>query len=146
LAPPEGIGLPPSSFSPWRQTPASPLRAIASVRDEQWTRIYEFNMAKGAAYYASKYVTKQFGEWELSDNIEAFRIQQPTLPLAGQKGFPRTEKFTRSEDKSRLSRTPLNGGIGQLVLVDFTEPDMSEVDTDEVRASFCLEIKVKKRR
>lgn len=49
--------------------------------DEQWTRIYEFNMAKGTAYYASKYVTKQFGEWELSDNIEAFRIQQPTLPL-----------------------------------------------------------------
>jgi hypothetical protein len=110
-----------------------------------WARIYEFTATKGAAYYVAKYVTKQFGEWELSDNIEVFRIQQPTLPLSGQKGSPRTDKITRPEDESRLNRMPLNG-IEQLVFVDFTEPDMSEVDTDEVRASFRLEIKIKKRR
>ena len=48
-----------------------------------FARIFEFDSAKGAPYYVAKYVTKQFGEWQLSDNIEAFRIQQPILPLIG---------------------------------------------------------------
>ena len=46
-----------------------------------WARIYEFNPALGASYYVAKYVTKQLGEWELSDNLDAFKIQQPILPL-----------------------------------------------------------------
>jgi hypothetical protein len=82
----------------------------------------------------------------LSDNIEAFRIQQPTLPLTGQKGSPRTDKIARSEDTSRSHQAPSNKGVEQLVLVDFTEPDMSEVDADEVRASFRLDIKLKRKR
>ena len=46
-----------------------------------YARIFEFDSNKGAAYYVSKYVTKQLGEFELGGDIEAFRIQQPILPL-----------------------------------------------------------------
>lgn len=44
-----------------------------------YARILKFDPEKGAAYYCAKYVTKQFGEWDLSDNITAFRQYQPTL-------------------------------------------------------------------
>jgi hypothetical protein len=46
-------------------------------------RIYPFNAKRGAAYYCAKYVTKQFGDWELSDNLRAFAAYQPVLPLQG---------------------------------------------------------------
>ena len=60
-----------------------------------WARIFEFNPALGASYYVAKYVTKQFGEWELSDNLDAFKVRQAILPLAGQEGSPSTEKNER---------------------------------------------------
>jgi hypothetical protein len=46
-------------------------------------RIVPFNTKRGAAYYCAKYVTKQFGDWELSDNLCAFASYQPILPLEG---------------------------------------------------------------
>lgn len=42
---------------------------------------------KGVACYIAKYVTKQFGDWDLSDNIVAFRIQQSALLLIEQRGL-----------------------------------------------------------
>jgi len=48
-----------------------------------YARIVPFNARKGAAYYCAKYVTKQFGDWDLSDNLDAFRLYQPALPLSG---------------------------------------------------------------
>jgi len=44
-----------------------------------YARILPFEAEKGAAYYCSKYVTKQFGDWDLSDNLTAFRQYQPML-------------------------------------------------------------------
>lgn len=48
-----------------------------------WARIFEFNQERGAAYYCAKYVTKQSGDWELSDDLSAFSQYQPALPLSG---------------------------------------------------------------
>jgi hypothetical protein len=44
-----------------------------------YARILPFEPDKGAVYYCAKYVTKQFGEWDLSDNVIAFRQYQPAL-------------------------------------------------------------------
>jgi hypothetical protein len=44
-----------------------------------YARILPFEAGKGAAYYCSKYVTKQFGDWNLSDNLAGFRQYQPIL-------------------------------------------------------------------
>lgn len=44
-----------------------------------YARILPFEAGKGAAYYCSKYVTKQFGDWDLSDNLAGFRQYQPIL-------------------------------------------------------------------
>lgn len=46
-------------------------------------RILPFNAKRGAAYYCAKYVTKQDGDWQLSDNLAAFSSYQPLLPLEG---------------------------------------------------------------
>ncbi len=44
-----------------------------------YARILPFDPQLGAAYYCAKYVTKQFGEWDLSDNLQAFRQYQSLL-------------------------------------------------------------------
>ena len=44
-----------------------------------YARILPFDAEKGAAFYCAKYVTKQFGNWDLSDNITAFGQYQPAL-------------------------------------------------------------------
>lgn len=44
-----------------------------------YARILPFDPSKGAAYYCAKYVTKAFGDWDLSDNLTAFRQYQPVL-------------------------------------------------------------------
>jgi hypothetical protein len=46
-------------------------------------RILPFNAKRGAAYYCAKYITKQNGDWELSDDLGAFANYQPVLPLQG---------------------------------------------------------------
>jgi hypothetical protein len=46
-------------------------------------RILPFNAKRGAAFYCAKYITKQSGDWELSDNLRAFNSYQPVLPLEG---------------------------------------------------------------
>ena len=47
-----------------------------------YARILPFEAGRGAAYYVSKYVVKQFGDWDLSENIAAFRQYQPVLGSA----------------------------------------------------------------
>jgi hypothetical protein len=55
-----------------------------------FARILPYDRERGAAFYCAKYVTKQFGEWDLSENIAAFgqyqeplfRSQGPTISLA----------------------------------------------------------------
>ena len=44
-----------------------------------YARILPFDPEQGAAYYCAKYVTKQFGDWDLSENVAAFGQYQPTL-------------------------------------------------------------------
>lgn len=44
-----------------------------------YARILPFDPGRGAAYYCAKYVTKQFGDWDLSDNMAAFRQYQPVM-------------------------------------------------------------------
>jgi hypothetical protein len=66
---------------------------VAHLRRLTWTdrwnklagiaRILPFDSKRGAAYYCAKYVTKQSGDWELSDNLRAFNLYQPILPLEG---------------------------------------------------------------
>jgi hypothetical protein len=66
---------------------------VASLRRLTWmdrwnklagiARILPFDSKRGAAYYCAKYVTKQSGDWELSDNLRAFSSYQPILPLEG---------------------------------------------------------------
>jgi hypothetical protein len=46
-------------------------------------RILPFDSKRGAVHYTAKYVTKQSGDWELSDNLRAFNSYQPILPLEG---------------------------------------------------------------
>jgi hypothetical protein len=36
-----------------------------------WARILPFDATRGAAFYCAKYVTKEFGDWELSSNLQA---------------------------------------------------------------------------
>jgi hypothetical protein len=44
-----------------------------------FARILPFDATKGAAFYCSKYVTKEFGDYDFSDNIEAFRRTCPAI-------------------------------------------------------------------
>lgn len=44
-----------------------------------FARILPFDPAKGAAFYCSKYVTKQFGDYDFSENIQAFRGTRPAV-------------------------------------------------------------------
>lgn len=44
-----------------------------------YARILPFDPTLGAAYYCAKYVRKQFGDWDLSDSLNAFRQYQPAL-------------------------------------------------------------------
>jgi hypothetical protein len=44
-----------------------------------YARIFIFDPTQGAAYYCAKYVTKQFGDWDLSNDLEAFKTYQPIL-------------------------------------------------------------------
>jgi hypothetical protein len=48
-----------------------------------FARILPFDSKKGAAFYCAKYITKQPGEWELSDYLSAFGNNQRTLTLQG---------------------------------------------------------------
>jgi hypothetical protein len=48
-----------------------------------YARILPFDDKRGAVFYVAKYITKQGGDWEMSEN---FRLQtQPILPLPGGK-------------------------------------------------------------
>jgi len=48
-----------------------------------YARILPFNSKRGAAYYCAKYVAKQSGDWDMSENLVAFGQYQPVLSLEG---------------------------------------------------------------
>jgi len=48
-----------------------------------YARILPFNAERGAAFYCAKYIAKQSGDWEMSDNLAAFNQYQPVLALEG---------------------------------------------------------------
>lgn len=54
-----------------------------------YARILPFELKRGAPFYCAKYLTKQNGDWEMSDNLTAFSVRQPALPLHGAKKPPR---------------------------------------------------------
>ena len=83
-------------------------------------RILPFNAKRGAAYYCAKYVTKQSGDWELSDNLRAFHSYQPVLPLEGgtkqraSDASPQPsqqEKGARAAHNRQLPLPPLLNGL-----------------------------------
>lgn len=48
-----------------------------------FARIRPFEPGRGATYYVAKYITKQIGDWDLSDNLCALRESQSALALTG---------------------------------------------------------------
>jgi len=76
-------------------------------------RILPFNSKRGAAYYCAKYVTKQFGDWELSDNLGAFHSYQPILPIVGG-AKPRSSDLPLKVDQKKSAAR--SGGARQLPL------------------------------
>jgi hypothetical protein len=83
-------------------------------------RILPFDAKRGAAYYCAKYITKQGGDWELSDNLRAFASYQPVLPLQGgtkprvpDSAFPPIQKHSnrRADQGRQLPLPPLLNGL-----------------------------------
>jgi len=109
-----------------------------------YARIFEFDSNQSAAFYVSKYVTKQFGEWEIGGDIEAFRIRQSNLPLTGQRGWG-DNRDAPSHNHSKPIRKNLPVGTGcQFPISDFKMPDFREHETDEIRKSFHEQTKRKR--
>jgi hypothetical protein len=105
-------------------------------------RILPFDPTQGAAFYVSKYVAKELGDWDVSSNLDAFRIQQPVLPLVGQRGSPATNDSPKAlASPQRKKRTV---GFGrQLPIGNFREPDPREFESDPVRLDFFEQTKRK---
>jgi hypothetical protein len=106
-------------------------------------RIFPFDPTRGAAFYVSAYVTKQFGEWEMSNNISAFRTGQTALELLGQRGSPDSECLSQSS-LEKPSRRKRKRGITQIPIPGFKEPDLREIDTDDIRSTFREQTKRKR--
>ena len=51
-------------------------------RRHGFARIFEYDPTKGAAFYIAKYVAKQLGDWEFSENIDVLTQNQPALLVA----------------------------------------------------------------
>jgi len=56
-----------------------------------YARILPFELKRGAPFYVAKYLTKQNGDWEMSDNLSAFRTKQLNLSLPGAKKPPKNK-------------------------------------------------------
>jgi hypothetical protein len=80
-------------------------------------RILPFNERKGAAYYCAKYVTKQNGDWELSNNLLAFRQNQPMLPLSGATKLGSMRHTTHENEERLPSRKKHVKNVGQYPLI-----------------------------
>jgi hypothetical protein len=101
-----------------------------------YARIFEFDSSQAAPFYVSKYVTKQFGEWDIGGDVEAFRIRQSILPLTGQRGSGDSRDVpVPNYSISIRKKSPVETGY-QLPISDFKKPDFKEFDTDEIRRSF----------
>ena len=44
-----------------------------------FARILPFDPAQGAAFYCSKYIVKELGEYDFSENLEAFKGPRPSV-------------------------------------------------------------------
>ena len=97
------------------------LRRMTWVDRWDWlagfARILAFNPEKGAAYYTAKYVAKQSGDWELSENLAAFNQYQPVLSLDGmskpqvpQTAVQQIEPVSERRQSQLKSQLPLPAG------------------------------------
>ena len=108
-----------------------------------FARILPFDPTKDAPFSVAKYVTKQFGDWELSSNITAFRVQQPVLPLVGQIGSPVIEETPHVAAESRRRMRPV-GRNRQLPIGNFRETGSDDFETGPIVASFREQTKRRK--
>ena len=77
-----------------------------------YARILPFNAKRGAAYYCAKYVTKESGDWEMSDNLRALTQYQPVLSLEGlvkpKPSYPEAPQIDlRRESRQRETKSQL---------------------------------------
>lgn len=94
-----------------------------------YARIFAYIPDGAAPFYVSKYVTKQQGQWDIGGDLEAFRIQQPMLPLSGQSGSNADDgRVAKSDSKPTHSRR--RSKEVQLPMADFTEPDPADPALD----------------
>jgi len=101
---------------------------VAHMRRMKWVdrwdrlaghaRILPFTSKRGAAYYCAKYVTKKSGDWELSENLQAFTEHQPVLSLDGmakpkepQSNTPKIDLQPGHRQNHPKSQLPLPSGL-----------------------------------
>ena len=65
-----------------------------------YARILPFDGSKGAAFYIAKYITKQGGEWAISENLGTVETQ-PILPIQGAKTLGYHILPVRQETRNR---------------------------------------------
>ena len=106
-----------------------------------FARIFEFDPSMGAAYYVSLYVTKDFGEWDMGGNVEAYRIRQSNLPLTGQRGWGDNLDAPAPVDSKRTRKRKPRLTGHQLPMSNFREPDPREFESDPVRLNFFEQTK-----
>lgn len=75
-----------------------------------YARILPFDGSKGAAFYIAKYITKQGGEWSISENLGSLETQ-PILPLQGAKtgGYHVSQSCESRENTLAPQRSCRNG-------------------------------------
>jgi hypothetical protein len=108
-----------------------------------FARIYPYNSELGAAYYVSTYVTKQMGEWDMGGDVEAFRVNQPMLPLVGQKKEQDSHPRAAAKEPKRVRvRSPK--ARTQLPLSDFTEPEKPDLPANPILDHWKSETRLRK--
>jgi hypothetical protein len=70
-----------------------------------YARILPFRADRGAAFYCAKYIAKQSGDWEMSDNLAAFNQYQPVLALEGM-AKPKLTLPERQQVGAAVNRQP----------------------------------------
>jgi hypothetical protein len=109
-----------------------------------YARILPFNERKGAAYYCAKYVTKQNGDWELSNNLLAFKQYQPVLPLTGPtKPAPLQSVTIAKTESSQLPNSRMPHGPQYLFL---SEANIEKEISDPAFDVYVSEVTRGKRR
>jgi len=74
-----------------------------------WARILPFDPTKGAAFYCSKYVTKEIGDWDLSANLSnAVHSERPSQILLCQPPFRTSQRRPKPRTVFGFANGPTN--------------------------------------